>query len=62
MKLLTARMITCDVQDCFQELKIAAEEVEGSASRNKQREEQSEIAAFCSIIPEFSIFLCCFLQ
>ena len=64
MKLYAARIITCDVQNCVQELKIpcAVEEGEGSASRNKQREEQREIATFCYIIHEFSIFLCCFLQ
>ena len=63
MKLCTAQMITYDVQDCVQELKIPCrEEGEGSAERNKQREEQREIATFCSIIREFSIFLCCFLQ
>ena len=41
MKLDTARMITCDVQNCVQELKIpAVEEGEGSASHGKQREQQ----------------------
>ena len=45
MKLRTAQIITCDVQDCVQELKIPCrEEGEGSAGRNKQREEQREIA------------------
>ena len=63
MKLYTAQMITCDVQNCVQELKIpAVEEGKGSTSRNKKREEQREMATFCSIICEFSIFLCCLLQ
>ena len=45
MKLRTAQIITCDVQDCVQELKIPCrEEGEGSAGRIKQREEQREIA------------------
>ena len=45
MKLYAARIITCDVQNCVQELKIpcTVEEGEGSASRNKQREEQREV-------------------
>ena len=56
-------MITCDFQNCVQELKIpAVEEGKGSASRGKQREQQQEIVTFCSITREFSIFVCCFLQ
>ena len=56
-------MITCGVQNCVQELKIpCVEGGEGSASLSKQREEQREIAPFCSIVREISIFLCCFLK
>ena len=55
-------MITCDVQDYVQEVKIPCRRgrVSQVASRNKQREEQREIETFCSIIRKFLIFLCCF--
>ena len=46
----------------FKELKNCCQEGEGSASRSKQKEGQREkITRFCSIICEFSIFLCCLL-
>ena len=54
-------MITFDVQNCDQELNtLLRKEKEAQVAISRDKTRERKIGTFCSIIREFSIFLCCF--